>query len=439
MWFSFVLVNERWPDLTGSPLKLLDCWLADEHLDRRWCHVGLDWARRASELLAVIHPVQEAVHDGRVFHLNRQSELADEEPLLAQHVALPVGTHPFEVPGVVLRVHLDFAGAAPRRISPLVKGIVHPVNRDSEVSRAVCLVRNPLVTDFGLDLHVPHDADESGPSRRIVLVERWEASASGTARCRIVPRGIGVVAQRVVVVGERVIPDCPRTTKAQIGHRLVEIDIRVPPALILLGLAEQFATDARVRNDDVHFQDASVTEIDAEGFVFVAEINQSVIQHIEGQQGNIAEFRRWQLDVDVSRIEAGLPLALMLRHEPHVVAGGFAVFVVLVNESQPLVAGRADVRIANQFLVDGASDDGILGLELHDFLHGKEAIHEVFDAEPVRHHLLLHQLPEVGLSVRPSNTLRLDVAGVGLTTLAVDKTPRLRRIVESPTEAEALL
>jgi len=381
------------------------------------------------EVLGLGQAVQEDVDQSRVFDLRGEAELGLVVTHLPPAVALPIGVLPLPIASVVLGLHLRLTVASSGRHRPLDHRFVDHRNRDGEVGIGVVLVRDIRATVLLHNLGVARHADEDCPRIGIGGIE---------LTLRLI--GSRVEAGRVDVVTEGVVANDAVDTQLEAGEAGVEVGVRIPVAIVALGLEVKRTTNTGIGDHDVEKLHASrLGDVQTEGIVFVLKLDERIVQHVEGQVGDLHQIGRSHLHLDGAEVVASGVIFGVLRDEPRLIVEETTVGSILGGETDPLVSSLTNVVGAEELFVDVLGDAGVALLELEDFLSREETVEQGLDANPVGVHLFAEKLESVAFGAGALDKLAIGRAGVRGTIGVVDLVERGAGIVEPTAKAESLL
>ena len=413
-------------DVTHASAVVAICWI-------NWRCVVIQRAAGTVEVLGLGQSMQEAVHQGRIFDLSRETELGLVEAHLAPAVALPIGVLPLPVTSVVLTHHLGLAVTVGGRHRPLDHCLVDHGNRDCEVSIGVVTIRDIRATLLLHDLGVARNTDELGPCGGIFGAERagWLVSSGGC-----------IEASGVDVVAECVVTDDAVDTQLEAGEASVEVGVGIPVTVVALGLEVKRTANARIRDNDVKELHASgFSDVETESVIFVLEVDEGVIEQVEREVSNFREVSNSELNTEFAEVVSAISVFYVVAggNEPSGIVNESAVGSVIRGNAEPLVSSTADVVGAEELFVDVLGDASIALLELKDFFSGEEAIEKALNADPVSVHLFTEKLESVALSAGTLNDFAVGGAGIGFAVSINDLAERAARIMESTAKAEGFL
>lgn len=385
------------------------------------------------EVLGLGQAMQEAVHERRVFDLRGEAELGLIEAHLAPAVALPIGVLPLPVTSVVLTHHLSLAVASRGRHGPLDHRLVDHRNRDCEVGVGVILVRDVAATLLLHDFDVARNTDELGPCGGIGRAERTNGLISGGSR---------IEASGVDVVTEGVVANDAVDTQLEAGEASVEVGVGIPVSVVALGLEVKRTSNARIGDNDVEkLHTSSFSDVETESVIFVLEVDESVIEHVEREISDLRKISNGKLNTQFAEVVSAIAVLLVVAgwDEPSGIVNESAVGSVIRGHAEPLVSSTANVVGAEELFVDVLGDTGVALLKLEDFFSGEEAIEKALHANPVGVHLFAEKLESVALRAGTLDDFAVGRAGVGLAVAVNDLAERAARIMEATAKAEGFL
>ena len=377
--------------------------------------------------------MEEAVHEGRVFDLSRETELGLVVAHLTPAVALPIWVLPLPVTSVVLAHHLSLAVTVGGRHCPLGHRFVDHRNGNGEVGFGIVAVGNIRAAVLLHHFDVARNTNELGPCGWI----GWAEWANGL----ISSRGC-VEASGVDVIPEGVVTDNAIDTQLEAGEASVEVGVCIPVSVVALGLEVKRTANARIGDNDVKkLHTSSFGNVETERIVLVLEVDKSVIEKVEREVSDFRKIGNGEFDAQFAEVVSAVAVNFVVegRNEPCLVINQTAVGSVIRGHAEPLVSCTADVVGAKELFVDVLGDTGVGLFKLKDFFSGEEAIEKALNADPVGVHLFTEKLKSVALGARTLNDFAQSGAAIGFAVSVNDLAERCARIVESATEAECLL
>jgi len=341
--------------------------------------------------------VEEAVHEGRVFDLSRETELGLVVAHLTPAVALPIWVLPLPVTSVVLAHHLSLAVTVGGRHCPLGHRFVDHRNGNGEVGFGIVAVGNIRAAVLLHHFDVARNTNELGPCGWIGWAE-WINGLISSRGC--------IEASGVDVIPEGVVTDNAVDTQLEAGEASVEVGVCIPVSVVALGLEVKRTANARVGDNDVKkLHTSSFGNVETERIVLVLEVDKSVIEKVEREVSDLRKIGNGEFDAQFAEVVSAVAVNFVVegRNEPCLVINQTAVGSVIRGHAEPLVSCTADVVGAKELFVDVLGDTGVGLFKLKDFLSGEEAIEKALNADPVGVHLFTEKLESVALGARTLN------------------------------------
>jgi hypothetical protein len=390
-----------------------------------WRGVVIQRAAGTVEVLGFGQPVQECVHQGRIFDLSSKAVLSLIEAHFAPAVALPIRVLPLPVTSVVLASHLCLAVPSVRWHCPFGHCLANHSNRDCEVGISVILIRDVAATLFLYNLGVARNTDQFSEGCRIVRVE-WLNGLISSRSC--------IEASCVDVITEGIVTDDTIHAQLEAGEASVEVGVSIPVTVVTLGLEVKRTTNARIRDNDVKkLHSSSVGNVETESIVLVLEVDKSVIEKIEREVSNFRKISNSEFNTNFAEVVSAVSVFGVVagRNEPSGIVNEATVCSVISRNSKPLVSRTADVVGAKELFVDVLGDTGIALFKLKDLFSREEAIEKALYANPVSVHFFAEKLKGVALSARTLNDFRVGGARISLAVSINDLAERCARIMET--------
>jgi hypothetical protein len=196
----------------------------------------------------------------------------------------------------------------------------------------------------------------------------------------------------------------------------------------------------RIRDNDVEQRLTSrVLEIKTESVIFVLEVNESIVEHIQREISDLVEVGGSHLDAKSAEVVASFVVESVFGNKPRLVIDQSAVGSVISGNTHPFVSRTTDVVAAKELFVDVLGDTGIRLFKLENLFSREEAIEKALNANPVSGHLFTEKLESVALSSGTLNDFGFAIARISLAVGVSDLTERSARIVEATAKAECFL